>query len=193
MTAPDPTPQGDLERLLEAVHFDPRSSLGPEILGRWRRGDAPQPARPRRHALVRGFATAAVLVIASWFLLWPPMPLRTVDRCCQDFDGGGEQDDGLLIESRGGSVVERLAIYEDRDGSRSFTPGDRLRFERGNRPAVVLPVAEGIRTTEFCCLDYDGGGPDDDALIVVGQPPDRITMAAIYEHRGASAGTLRLR
>ena len=57
-------------------------------------------------------------------------------------------------------------------------------------PSVSAPVGSGARTTEFCCLDYDGGGPNDDALLVVGQPPDRITMAAIYEHH-ASPGPLR--
>lgn len=191
MTAPGQGANEDLERLLEAVEFEPRASLGPEILGRWKRGEITRSAGPGRRARIRGFAAAAVLVLGSWLLLWPPA--LTVDRCCQDLDGGGEQDDGLLIKARGGTSVERLAIYEDLDGSRSYTAGDRLRFERGDRPAVLLPVAVGTRTTEFCCLDYDGGGPDDDALIVVGQPPDRITMAAIYEHRGARAGTLRLR
>lgn len=182
----------ELERLLEAARFEPRASLEPEILGRWRRGEGPGPARPRRWPLVAGLAAAAVVAVAglSW---WAPEPVRTVDRCCQDLDGGGERDDGLLIEARGGTTVRRLAIYEDRDGSRSFTTGDRLRFERGSQPAVVLPVAEGLTTTEFCCLDYDGGGPDDDALIILGRPPDQIAMAAIYEHRGARSGTLRLR
>jgi len=191
LNRPDPS-SGELERLLEAVRLEPRASLGPEILGRWRRGEVPPAGRPPRRFLWTGLA-AAGLLLAAWLRLGPGAPVRTVDRCCQDLDGGGVQDDGLLIEARGGSTVRRLAIYEDLDGSRSFTAGDRIRFERGGQPVVKLPVSEGTRTTEFCCLDYDGGGPDDDALIVVGRPPDRITMAAIYEHRGARSGTLRLR
>lgn len=192
MNTPDRNLQ-EVERLLEAARFEPRASLGPEILGRWRRGEIPAAVRPRRRSWLLGLAAAAVLAMVAGLSWWAPEPVRTVDRCCQDLDGGGEQDDGLLIEARGGTTVRRLAIYEDRDGSRSFTPGDRVRFERGSQPAVVLPVAEGLTTTEFCCLDYDGGGPDDDALIILGRPPDQIAMAAIYEHRGARSGTLRLR
>jgi hypothetical protein len=51
--------------------------------------------------------------------------VRTVDRCCEDFDGGGDRDDGMLVVSRRGSEVQRLAIYEDLDGSRSYTAGTR--------------------------------------------------------------------
>ncbi len=192
MTSPDRDTR-ELERLLETARFEPRASLGPEILGRWRRGEVPDPVRPRRRSWLTGLAAAVVVAVGAGAVIWAPEPLRTVDRCCQDLDGGGDADDGLLIEARGGSTVERLAIYEDRDGSGGFTPGDPVRFERGGRLAVLLPLPEGIRMTEFCCLDYDGGGPEDDALIVAGRPPDRITMAAIYEHRGARAGTLRLR
>jgi hypothetical protein len=36
-------------------------------------------------------------------------------------------------------------------------------------------------TIEHCCLDFDGGGPADDGLVVIGVPPDRVVMAAIYE------------
>ncbi len=192
MTEPGPDPA--LERLLEEARFTPRASLGPEILGRWRRGEVPGATGGARRWWPAAAAAALLLVIAlAGLAWWPERQVRTVDRCCQDLDGGGDADDGLLIEVRGGSVVRRLAIYEDRDGSRSFTTGDRMRFDRGSTPSVVLPVAEGLTTTEFCCLDYDGGGPADDALIVLGRPPDRIAMAAIYEHRGARSGTLHLR
>nr|MBP9200825.1 hypothetical protein [Gemmatimonadales bacterium] len=112
-----------------------------------------------------------------------------IDHCCQDLDGGGDADDGLMVMARRGTEVRQLAIYEDRDGSRTFTPGDAIRFDRTGRPAVTAPLLPGIITTEFCCLDFDGGGPSDDALVVMGLPPDRISMAAIYE-RGA-VGELR--
>jgi hypothetical protein len=31
-------------------------------------------------------------------------------------------------------------------------------------------------------VDLDGGEAEDDALLVIGVPPDRVVMAAIYEH-----------
>jgi len=40
-----------------------------------------------------------------------------------------------------------------------------------------------MRTFELCCEDYDGGGPRDDAVLIMAVPPDRIAMAAIYERR----------
>ncbi len=41
--------------------------------------------------------------------------------------------------------------------------------------------AAGLVTIEHCCVDFDGGGPADDGLVVIGVPPDRVVMAAIYE------------
>ena len=32
----------------------------------------------------------------------------------------------------------------------------------------------------------DLGGPSDDALLVIGVPPDRVMMAAIYERRAVN-------
>jgi hypothetical protein len=110
----------------------------------------------------------------------------TVDRCCQDLDGGGDQDDGIVVVSRKGVAVTYLKIYEDLDGSGGYTSGDPVRFIRHGIP-VITGSAQGTRTTEFCCLDYDGGGPSDDALLVISRPPDRITMAAIYERQSAGS------
>jgi hypothetical protein len=109
-----------------------------------------------------------------------------VDHCCQDLDGGGRADDGVLIVSQAGVKVQDLRIYEDLDRSGGYTPGDPVRFIRSGSPAVMGPM-DGAQTREFCCLDYDGGGPSDDALVVVGRAPDRITMAAIYEHAAPGA------
>jgi hypothetical protein len=36
-------------------------------------------------------------------------------------------------------------------------------------------------TREHCCVDFDGGGPADDGVLIIGVPPDRVLMAAIYE------------
>ncbi len=176
-----------LDALLRTVRFEPRASLGAEVRGRWRRGElAPVGPRldPRRTAGLVATALLLGLGLAALWRLTRPVQGLTVDRCCQDLDGGGADDDGLLVISSGGTAVERLSIYEDRDGSRSYTPGDSLRFMRAGAPALTGPLASGARTVEFCCLDYDGGGLSDDALLVVGRPPDVISMAAIYERRG---------
>ena len=54
-------------------------------------------------------------------------------------------------------------------------------------PAMHAAPDRGLVTIERCCLDFDGGGSDDDALLVLGVPPDRVAMAAIYEHPRASS------
>ena len=184
----------DLDRLLRAVRFEPRASLGAEVTGRWRRGE--RPAEPGRIGprLALSLAAAALLIglglFTFWLLALRPLGAVTVDRCCQDLDGGGNADDGLLVVSEQGGKVERLVIYEDRDGSRTFSARDTMRFERHGAPVVQGPMTGDHRTIQLCCLDYDGGGPSDDALLIVGRPPDLITMAAIYEHH-ASPGPLR--
>jgi len=175
----------ELERLLQAVHFEPRASLGAEVMGRWRRGEVARegPAVALRRILGL-LGVAGLLAVGGsgfWLLAWQPLHRITVDRCCQDLDGGGDADDGLLVVSQHGSRIHYLKIYEDRDHSGSYSPGDPVRFVRRGSPVLSGPLEPGVRTVEFCCLDYDGGGPSDDALLVVGLPPDRITMAAIYE------------
>lgn len=184
---PDDHDLPELEELLRAVRFEPRASLGAEIRGRWRRGErGPERAVEdirRIFGISGAVLVAGVSLFAFWMLAAGPAHDRTVDRCCQDLDGGGVLDDGLVVTAAGGNEVQHLAIYEDRDGSHSFSTGDTLRFQRDGIPAMHAPLAEGARTIEFCCLDYDGGGTSDDALLVVGRPPDRISMAAIYERR----------
>ena len=180
----------DLHRKLESVRFRPRASFEPELLGRVRRGDEPLPAAPSN---TRRFMAAAAILIAGAAAglarlgtgLWEDVV--TVDRCCYDLDGGREADDGVLVLAERNDRVRRLRIYEDLDGSRSFTPGDVVRLDRGVRPAMLSAGGDEIVTTERCCLDFDGGGPDDDGLLVIGVPPDRILMAAIYETGGKAA------
>lgn len=190
MSLPD---NRDLERLLESVRFEPRASLGAEVVGRFQRGERPTPPPPSRFRFLAVGMLVGVGVLGSWALLERRGGAMTVDRCCQDLDGGGAADDGLLVVSRKGTTVKRLAIYEDLDGSRSFTPADRLRFDRGGDLALARPISPAEATREFCCLDYDGGGAHDDALVVVGVAPDRISMAAIYEAGGPPGQPLRLR
>jgi hypothetical protein len=189
MTERDLPPEDlrDLDRSLGSVRFEPRASLLPEVLGRLRGGERSKGAAPspsRRH-LLRWGAVAAIALIAAVSTLvtrWAPGRV-TVDRCCFDFDGGGAVDDGVLVVSLGGREVRRVAVYEDRDGSRSFTPADVIRFDRGATPALAALPGSGLITARFCCSDYDGEGPSDDGLLVVGAPPDRVTMVALYEHR----------
>jgi hypothetical protein len=111
-----------------------------------------------------------------------------VDRCCQDLDGGGLPDDGLLVVADASDQVERLMVYEDRDLSGSFSTGDSLRFaRRGSLDTIGVP-GPGLITSEFCCGDYDGDGPSDDALVII-HGRAGIAMAAIYEH-GHGKGVL---
>jgi hypothetical protein len=173
----------DLDRALRAVRFEPRASLGPEIAGRAGRGESPR-ARPRRGR--RGLA-AAVALAAGLAAVWIGLPVLrrgspvTVDRCCYDLDGGGAADDGIRVVAHRDAEVQRLWIYEDRDRSGGLTPGDVVRLERGAAPALAETGTGGLVTREHCCVDFDGGGPADDGVLVIGVPPDRVLMAAIYE------------
>ena len=174
----------DLDALLGRIQFRPRASLEGEVAGRWARGDRPTPNPTPVTSKLVWLGLMLLLLGAVLYLVQSEFGLaqvRTVDRCCEDFDGGGDRDDGMLVVSRRGSEVQRLAIYEDLDGSRSYTAGDALRFDRSGRPTLQQPFTAGIRTFEVCCRDYDGGGPADDAVVIMALPPDRIAMAAIYE------------
>ena len=174
-----------LDRALDAIRFEPRASLGAELAGRVRRGEGPRvAAMPRRPWLRPLAAAAAVLVLAAGTVvaLYREGPV-TVDRCCYDLDGGGDADDGVRVIAERDALVHRLQVYEDRDGSRALSAGDFVRLDRGSTPAMRTDVADPLITTRHCCVDLDGGGPDDDALLVIGVPPDRVVMAAIYERR----------
>ncbi|HEU4474671.1 MAG TPA: hypothetical protein VFR72_07525 [Gemmatimonadales bacterium] len=183
-----PPELAEIDRDLRGVRFQPRTSLGPEVLGRLRRGERSKgavPPRRRRPALA---ALAAVLVAAAGTAL----ALRgsgtvVVDRCCYDLDGGGETDDGVVVFAERDAKVHQLRVYEDLDGSASFTAGDLVRLERGGTPSMQEASAAGLVTIEHCCLDFDGGGPADDGLLILGVPPDRVVMAAIYERTAGDA------
>jgi hypothetical protein len=184
----------DLDALLGQIQFRPRASLEGEVAGRFARGDRPTPNPTPVTSKLIWLGLMLLLLGAVLYLVQSEFGLaqvRTVDRCCEDFDGGGDRDDGMLVRSRRGSDVQRLAIYEDLDGSRSYTAGDVLRFDRSGRPSLQQPFTAGMRTFELCCRDYDGGGPADDAVVIMALPPDRIAMAAIYERLPAGDKSLR--
>ena len=179
----------EMDRALRSVGFRPRASLGPEVLGRLRRGERSKGAVPprRRRASLAAVAAALMLVTGAALALRAPGSV-VVDRCCYDLDGGGEADDGVVVFAERDAKVHQLRIYEDLDGSGSFTAGDLVRLDRGGSPAMHGASAAGLVTFEHCCLDFDGGGPADDGLLVIGVPPDRVVMAAIYERpAGANA------
>ena len=173
-----------LHHKLRSVRFSQRASFGPELLGRIRRGDQPAATKPkfRWHLMT---AAAAVLTAGAALALAQFTPgggtIIRVDRCCYDLDGGGQVDDGVLILAERDARVHRLRIYEDVDGSGDYGPADVVRLDRGKSPAINGMAGPGAITIEHCCIDFDGGGPGDDGLLVIGVPPDRILMAAIYE------------
>ena len=182
--SPDPEVPPELEELdrsLRGIGFRPRASLGPEIVGRLRRGE------PAKGAVSswRGRPALAAVAASLMLALGAALALRPgsveVDRCCYDLDGGADPDDGVILVAERDAKVHQLRIYEDLDDSRSFTAGDLIRLERGDSPSMQEAGAGGLATFEHCCLDFDGGGPADDGLIVLGVPPDRVVMAAIYE------------
>jgi hypothetical protein len=181
----------ELDRRLRDIAFAPRASLGPEILGRVRRGEPPAgagPPRRRRQALAT--IAAALLAATAGAILLRATGSVTVDRCCYDLDGGGDADDGVQVLAERDARVHHLRIYEDLDRSRSFTESDLVRLDRGASPAMHRAATGGLVTIEHCCVDFDGGGPADDGLVIIGVPPDRVVMAAIYERRpGDAAGS----
>jgi hypothetical protein len=172
-----------LDRALRGVRFEPRASLGPELLGRVRRGERSKGAvssrsiRPALLALAAAVVAAAVVTIE----LGRGPDTVSVDRCCFDLDGGGDADDGVVLLAERDAEVHRLRLYEDRDGSGSFTVADVIRIDRDGAPALHGAASAGLVTTEHCCLDFDGGGFKDDGLLVIGVPPDQVVLAAIYE------------
>jgi hypothetical protein len=176
-----PSQLAPVDRLLRRARFEPRESLGPEVGGRVRRGEPPAVARGHSRIFWASLAAGLVgLAVGGRLLVVRRSAAVTIDRCCFDLDGGGYPDDGVLVVTGSGQRVERLRVYEDVDRSGRWSSGDRLKFERGAAPVLTGPPEAGAIATQ-CCLDWDGGGADDDGLMVVRSSPDRVVMAAIYE------------
>ncbi len=198
----------ELDETLGAVRFTPRLSLEAEIFGRLQQKRsstaAARSSRIRSHLLIAGrhgtvvwsSATIAAAALLIWWAgagLWTGEGTLatgvgevTLDHCCSDLDGGGEADDGVLIQAGEDESVLRLAIYEDRDGSGDYTPADIIRAGPDSPRSTVGPLPRGSITQDHCCRDFDAGGPADDGILLVSVPPDRVLMAAVYEDRDAS-------
>ncbi len=181
----------EAERMLVGLSFNPRDSLGAEIAGRARRGEMPRGRpRPSRAAVLRsvfGVAAAMLMVVGAGVLTWEAVgPSIRIDSCCQDLDGGGGADDGFVLEARGRQVT-RLRLYEDRDGSRTLSSGDVVRFARGAVPALAGET--NASTTRICCADLDGEGTPDDGILVMSEADEAVVLAAVYEQhpRGVAA------
>ena len=187
----DPNAKGDnptaeleeLNGLLRRVRFSPRASLEPELLGRIQRGEQPRAPSLVHRRLRQGSLVAASVAILATIAVFAPHRRVTIDHCCYDLDGGGELDDGVRVVAKRDGRVYRLSIYEDVDRSGGYTPADISRLERTSRPLPQKVTPAGLTTIRHCCQDLDGGGVSDDALVVLGWPPDRVLTAAIYELR----------
>ena len=70
----------ELDRSLSEIRFEPRASLGPELLGRLRRGERPKGAvPPRRFRLaLLGVAAASLLVVGRRCVLRSSGPASVV-------------------------------------------------------------------------------------------------------------------
>jgi hypothetical protein len=181
----------ETERQLVALSFNPRDSLGPEIAGRVRRGEQPR-GRPRasRAAVLRsmlGVTASLGMMLGAGVLTWKSVgPPVLIDSCCRDLDGGGSADDGFVLEARG-RQISRMLLYEDRDGSRTLSSADLVRFARGAVPG--LAGENDASTTRICCADLDGEGKPDDGILVMSEADESVVLAAVYEQppRGVAA------
>lgn len=185
----------DLDRRLRTLQFEPRASLGPELYARARRGEgAPAISGSRRgRPLAWGAAGVTLVGALVWFLTSGESDRQAsrLDRCCFDLDGGGRADDGVVIVAGADETVSSLFLYEDRDGSGGFTPGDAVRFGPGASREAAGPLPSGLILLDHCCWDFDAGGRDDDGIVVVSAPPDRVLLAAIYEDRARAGAASR--
>lgn len=193
-----PSDLAGMDATLRNLHAEPRASLEPEIAGRFAAGErAKQGGRVR---WVGPAAAAAVLLFVVAVARSGYVPLfdgvaatSTIDVCCQDLDGGGGADDGVLVETVRGTRVRRLVVYETQDHARAWVPGDVIRFMRRGAPQLhPWATSNGLIVRHFCCSDYDGGGHADDGLLVVASTAGEVLMAAVYERAGSTdRGVLR--
>lgn len=123
-----------------------------------------------------------LLVVPATVLAWRSVaaPERRADHCCRNLDGGPDANDGYVVRSRG-RQVEQLTLYEDLDGDRRLSAGDRVRLSRGASPVVGIDSVQS--TVRICCADLDGEGRADDGLLVMNGADERVVLAGIFEER----------
>ena len=183
---------------LRRLSIEPRASLEAEIAGRFLRGERAPLGRPSR---ISRPALAAVLILAATLLeadytrdAWSRDPVATVDRCCQDLDGGGSADDGILVESVKGEEVHHLVVYEDQAHQGHWTPANIVRYERRGGPSFHAPrSSSGLRVHQVCCGNYDGGIDNDDGVIVLLSDSNDVLMAAVFTNESRAPGNAILR
>lgn len=151
---------------LESVRYDARRAG--RLLGMldgpvdtetaWHRIEARYPElRPRERTTPTSgsarlaWAVAAVFALATLTLaaerLRPGSPVMVGDTghqdiCCWDLDGGGRSDDGVMTRSSAGELLDCVVLYDDLDRSRSFTPGDAVRYI--SRPESCAPFTSRL-------------------------------------------------
>lgn len=193
--APDdriPPELADLDTALRHAAFEPRESLEPEIAGRFAAGE--RAVRNPRRILPAVARVAAVLVLlvlggairAGYVPALDAFAATTVtDNCCEDLDGVGGADDGIVVETVGGARVRSLMVYEEHDKDRTWTKGEMVRFVRPSNPMLLAPnLGDSVVAHSYCCGDLDGGGIPDDGVLVVTSAQGHVLMAALFDGAG---------
>jgi len=78
---------------------------------------------------------------------------RTKDVCCWNLDGGPRGDDGVVTVSTAGEAVACVILYDDVDGSHSFSAGDVVRFATASE---LCPSVGGIPASSAGAADARG-------------------------------------
>ena len=129
-----------------------------DTVSAWHRIEArhPELRRPERATLASGssrlawvvaavFALATLTLAADRLRVGSPVMVGDTGRqdiCCWDLDGGGRSDDGVMTRSSAGELLDCVVLYDDLDRSRSFTPGDAVRYI--SRPESCVPFTSRL-------------------------------------------------
>jgi len=198
---PDTRVPPDLESLdaaLRGAGFEPRASLEPEIAGRFAAGERYAPSPRRFLPAAARVAAVLVLLLVGGAVRAGYVPAldafaatKVTNICCQDLDGVGGADDGVIVETVAGTRVRRLMVYEEHDKDQTWSSGELIRFERPADPTLVAPSAgDSLVTHTYCCGDFDGGGLPDDGVLVVSTTSGRVLMAALFDKIGYPTNNL---
>lgn len=199
----------ELDDELRSVRFRPRAGLEDDVMDRV--ADAPgdprrsSPADPLRSPAADGWrraARAAVAVLALVGLLGlldRTGPARAPGGTAAAGPGpdAAEVSDGWTMQWSPDARVLALGTASTSTGLRG-TGGRELRCGRvdsrircrGGEPGAIPSPPDaaegGAVLRDFCCLDYDGGGPADDGVRVVAGRDEAVVDFWIYEDRDRS-------